>query len=126
MPFLETERSLPSRTFLVLGLLLALLASLVRLAPHPIVAFDAQIGSHSLSKVREFALDHAALGPGRMGTCAFCAVCACARPHGPDTLNTGQGNIRSVMSQTGYYSVDGGVWRFQGMPRYLPEQYGTA
>lgn len=28
------------------------------------------------------------------------------------------------MSQTGYYSLDGGVWRFQGTPRYLLEHMG--
>lgn len=63
-----------------------------------------------------FALDHAAWildsGFWALGTLVPVPV-----PHGPETLNTGQGNIRSVMSQTGYYSVNGGVWMFQGIPR---------
>lgn len=91
----------------------------------------------------EFAIDQGARaldpGPWGLGTwvpvpsvpvpvpvpTALCPVpCGRARPHGPETLNTGQGNIQSLMSQTGYYSLDGGVWRFQGTPRYPLEHMG--
>lgn len=106
----------------------SLLACLVRLAPHPpppppMPTSVAIPFPRSVSKVR------ARSRPARLGGLSLLRNCPCAcargraRPHGPETLNTGQGNIRLFMSQTRYNAVqwcglDVG-WEFQGIPRYF-------